>query len=174
MVDLLDFYFKNYKDIRLCTSFLNLIEIPNTLIESGIRNKMYLDGTPFQYYDEFRRRIIKNKNYQDEIKKTIDNYYRFFKKNKIWFIKKLGLFKEKDFREIDRLTIYFNIPIQDAIIFFLAKKEGGYFVTRDNKHFLENKELKKEYHKIIKIVSPNAAQFILKKEIRELHKKKKE
>ena len=123
---------------------------------------MYLKNIPFNYFEIYLSRFLKQKRFGKEINEVTNNYYDFLLKNKIWFIHKLSIEKEKEFRELDRMKINFKIPTIDSLIFFMAKSEKGYFVTNDHHHFLWNKELKKEYKREIKIISPQKALEIMK------------
>ena len=78
--------------------------------------------------------------------------------------------EKKEFEEIDQLRIDSHLPFADSLIFFIAKKEGGFFVTSDSHHFLSNKPLKEKYESEIKIVSPNKALRIMNEYLKKLRK----
>ena len=148
------------KKTRWCTSFVNLCEMPMVLIKAIIMNKMYMDLIPFNYYQQYYSNFIRKKGFKKEIEEIIEDYYSTLSSDGWWFIHKLEMSTIDDLKEMDELRISFDLPIADALIFFIAKKEGGYFVTRDH-HFLNNKKLKKCYDEKIKIISPKEAIEIL-------------
>lgn len=156
-LDLINFLLKNKKKVRWCTSFINLCEMPTVLIRHIVMDMMYIQRIPFDYFEKYYSEFIKQKNFQEQVNKIINKYYSFLKNknNEVWFIHNCSIYKEKDFKEIDKLRLLFKLPLDDGLIFFLAKKEKGFFVTNDSHHF--NDKLKKAYSKEIKIVSPKRA-----------------
>ncbi len=153
-LDLLNLFFKNQKEIRWCTSFFNLGEMPSVLIRHIILDRMYIKRIPFDYFEKYYSSFIKQKNFRKELNEILIKYARFTKK--LWFIHTITISGLEDFSKIDRLRLIFRLPLNDAFIFFTAKKEGGYFVTNDKHHF-NNPKLKKEYETQIKIISPTQA-----------------
>ena len=163
------------KEFKLNTSFLNLCEMSRVLIEDIVMRRMYLEGIPFGYYNDYLSKFLKEKNFKKELDKIINKYYLHIVKNELWIIHTLKMIEIKDFKEIDKLRIDFNLPFADALIFFTATKQGGYFVTTDSHHFLDNKKLKDEYKSKIQIISPTKANEILKnpfrKDFKEIRRK---
>ncbi len=155
-IDFLSFYFKNEKNLRLCTSFFNLCELPNVLIDELVQKKMFRDRISFRYFTKYKGIFLKSKNYKEQVKETFDDYYAFLKEKKIWFINDVSVSSESQLREIDELHVTHDLPFADTLIFYVAQMEGGFFVTTD-RHFLDNKTLKKLYESKIEIVSPSAA-----------------
>lgn len=154
--DFFEAYFKNYLKIRLCTSFLNLNEIPNAFIEKLVKGRMYRQDLAFNYFEKYKKDFLRSPAYKKEVKAVLRRYYKFLKVKKIWFIYGLLIKKSKHLKEIDWLQIEFNLKLADALIFFIAQKEGGFFVTQDS-DFLNNKQLKEKYKSRIQIISPAAA-----------------
>ena len=152
-LNLINFLFENKEKIRWCTSFFNLCEMSSVLIKHIVLNRMYVKRIPFDYFDKYYSNFIRQQNFRKQIEEIITKYYGFIKK--IWFIHTVTISNLDDFSKIDRLRLVFKLPLNDALIFFTAKKEGGYFVTNDKHHFTE--KLKGEYNTQIKIVSPKKA-----------------
>lgn len=150
-LDLLNLFFQNKDKIRWCTSFFNLCEMPSVLIKHIVLDRMYIKRIPFDYFEKYYSNFIKQKNFQKELSEILIKYAHFMKK--LWFIHTITISGLGDFSKIDRLRLIFRLPLNDAFIFFTAKKEGGYFVTNDKHHF-NNPKLKKEYENQIKIISP--------------------
>ena len=150
---LIDFLINN-KKIRWCTSFVNLCEMPSALIKDIVLSRMYIKRIPFQYFDKYYSNFIKQKNFKKQVENIVNKYYKFLTDNKIWFIDSMNITKKEDFQKIDDLKIDFRLPLGDSLIFFIAKKEGGFFVTSDMHHF---KDVGKKYANEIEVISPKQA-----------------
>jgi len=153
-LDLLNLFFKNKKKLRWCTSFINLCEMPVVLIRHIVLDRMYVKRIPFDYFDKYYSNFIKQENFRTQIAKIITKYFGFVRK--LWYIHTITISNHDDLAKVGRLRFGFKMPLDDALIFFIAKKEGGYFVTNDRHHF-SNPKLKKEYENQIKIISPTQA-----------------
>jgi len=129
--------------------------MPTVLIKHIVMDRMYIKRIPFDYFDSYYSKFIKQKDFQEQVNEIISKYYLFLKNNSIWFIHNFSIQKEEDFKEVDKLRLSFNLPLNDCLIFFIAKLEGEFFVTNDHHHF--NKKLNNKYKEIIKIISPRRA-----------------
>ena len=161
-INFLDNFFDNKGDVILSTTFLNICEMQSSLVEAGVKGRMFKKGISFNYYTEYLNKFLKQENYKKDIEKAVEKYHKLFIKHKLWYTYKIGFKSQEDFEEIDKLKIKFRLPTLDALIFFMAKKDGDFFVTNDHHHFLKNKKLKEEYKRQIKILSPSKALEILK------------
>lgn len=145
------------KKYGFMTSYLAIAEILNSLFDEAICKRMSEDGLPLSSWFKKKEHYMKFNLEDWEEEQLNEGIIKLSQLNNMNLVN-----EEYDFMIISRLIFSFKLKTQDSILFSTAlKKECSYFITRDERDLLKNKELHK-YHNKIKIISPEEALNLIK------------